>query len=862
MSAGVLPRLAVSVRPLLREQALLAAAQGLAGLGNLAFALLAARVLAPAGFGDLVAFLGLYLVLHVPLSSLSAGSALRPVLAGATRRRALLAGLAGGAVAAAIGVPLFGALGAAFAAAVPAAGLLALERGRLYGSARHGRVAATLLAEPAARLAAGLPLAAALGPAGAAAGVVLGGLAALAVAMGDTTRPTEAKGSPTVAVGEAWVAAAAFLGLAILQNQDVLLANAALAGDDAGRFAVLSTLGGVAAFATTTIPLVLLPRARDGVRGATAAALALAAALGAAAVLLVALVPVEEIFGDRYAGVGALVVPYVAAMALLGVVRVLVADASARGRGRPVAVVLLLVAAVQAAATITWGESPRAIALLTLAAMTTATAGAAVIRFPVQRRRPQLTRTGWAVLAMTAAALLVRVAFTRSVWLDEATSIAQAQMPLGQMLDTLRVTDVHPPLHHLTLWVLARLAGTGEYVMRAPSIAAGVALVPVLHALGRELFDRSAGLAAAALGALAPFALWYSQEARMYALFMLFAALAVLAQLRVLRTNAARDWLLYGAATAALVWTQYFGLLLVAVQQVAFLAALRGRRELLRGWLLTTVAIAAALAPLVPFAIDQFQANQSAGRGFGAPTQAGAGVDPAARLPGVYTVLTNVVWAVWGYHSAATMAAVTALWPLGILLALLLLGRGRSPRVALVAACAILPALALFGLGLAKPFLFEIRYFAGSVPLLLVLLAGAVTRWAPTRALAVAATVALAGTLGVAAADQQVNRSNPRLYDFQGALARIEDEVRPGDRVVFAPQYIAPVVGYYSASLGATPVEDGLPGKDARRVFVIASFLDKPAAREEVRAALTRLGRTRRVVERFRRPQVRVWVLR
>src|SRR5690606_5103706 len=60
----------------LRAQALPAVAQVASGAGNLVFALAAARLLAPGAFADLAAFLALYLVVHVPAASLSAGGAL------------------------------------------------------------------------------------------------------------------------------------------------------------------------------------------------------------------------------------------------------------------------------------------------------------------------------------------------------------------------------------------------------------------------------------------------------------------------------------------------------------------------------------------------------------------------------------------------------------------------------------------------------------------------------------------------------------------------------------------------------------------------------------------------------------------
>ena len=47
---------------------------------------IAARLLAPGAFAELAAFLALYLLIHVPAGSLSAGSALSPELAARARR--------------------------------------------------------------------------------------------------------------------------------------------------------------------------------------------------------------------------------------------------------------------------------------------------------------------------------------------------------------------------------------------------------------------------------------------------------------------------------------------------------------------------------------------------------------------------------------------------------------------------------------------------------------------------------------------------------------------------------------------------------------------------------------------------------
>lgn len=905
-------RCPAGTRALVREQSVVAAGQLAAGAGNLLFALLAARVLGTGAFAELAVFLALFLVVHVPLSALSAGSAVTSTFATTHRTRVIGIGLVTGLALAALALPLGRVLDVpatlllVLAAGVPSAGWLALERGRLIGEGHHGRAVSSLVAEPLLRLGLGLPLAAATGAVGGAVGVVAGGWLALLATRPGLPRRDQASGAsrsrPDATTGTAGVATLAFLLLAIVQNADVVLANALLADGAAGRFAVLSTIGGIAAFATTTIPLVLLPRVRES-PGALPAALATAALLGAGAVAVVSLAPaawVGAAFGSEYEEVTPLIAPYVGGMALLGIGRVVVAERVAAGRGRPLVIGLGVLAVLHSATVLLVARTPQTVAAVTIATMALLVALGGVSLLvgarPVterRRRRPERQdvlledapvaaaeddaapvgeRVPWkALAALTLLALLVRCAITRGIWLDEAISVTQAQMPWQAMLDALRANDVHPPLHHAVLWLLAHAFGTDEWVMRAPSLLAGALLVPAIYALGHVLWDRRAGLLAAALVSVAPFLVWYSQEARMYAFFMLFAVLALLGQAWALRGGGLRAWALYAVATALLLWTQYFSIAFVGVQQLAFLATAVRRVRVDRhaglrftaAWLAATLVVVAALVPLAPLAIDQFQANESSGRGFDqGPSQAGDVANEEPR-PGIYVVLTNLAWAVLGYHSNETLSRLTALWPLAMLGALLILGRRPTWRAHLVIACAIAPAALLFVLAMAKPFLFEIRYFIASAPLLLLMLARGITAWNRDARVLAPISVVLVAALGVATADELANGANPRRYDFRGALEQVEDRMRPGDVLVYEPAYLRNVITYYQPRLRAAPLSEGLPERRwARRVFLLTSFLDRPLHRTATTRALKQLRGERRQVERFSRPQVQVTVFR
>ncbi len=901
-------RTTVERHPALGAQITALGGQLAAGVGNLAFALIAGRLLGPGEFAQLAAFLAVYLLVHVPSASLGAGAALDPRHADATARTLAGAGAAGALGVVALAGPLAGALNlsvgivVALAVSLPAAGALGLRRGALYGGDRAAEVAASLAVEPGVRLALGIPLLVALGPLGGAIAVVVGGWAGLAMASRGSSLAVVATDGPpprrTVEV--AGFTALTFFAFAAIANQDLLVANAVLSSRDAGGFAVLSVLGSAVAFATATIPMVLLPAVeRHSSVAPTRLALLLTAGLGAAAVLPALALPhlvVGTLFGDEHLDIRHLLAPYLLAMTLLAVARVLAAHHCATGRGRTVASVVAAVVVAHLALLVLVTRSPAAVVASTLGA--TLLACAALVAVPsIERtsrddilgrvarlrdatlaalRRPDVAL----VTGATVLAVLVRLLLTRGLWVDEAISVAQAQLPFGTMLEELRWSDVHPPLHHAILWATVRVAGASELAVRMPSILAGAALVPVVYLLGRDLYGRATGRIAALAASVAPFLVWYSQEARMYSLFMLAATAAVLGQVRVLRRGIPADWILYTVATAAMVWSQYFAVLPIAVQQFVFLGAAWQRRRhtpalrrFLVAWVGSLAALAILVTPMLPLASDQignYLDRRGAAEGIGVAPAGHGPVDSSSAQEelSVYSVVANGIWAVWGYHSDGAMAQIAALWPLGMLAALLALGRGRSPGTSLLVGLIAVPALALFAVGTVKRDLFELRYFAGAVPLALVLAARVATRIAAGTVMRAALGIALVATLTIGLVDQQLNGTNPRRYDFDGAISAVDATWEPGSILLYEPTYLAEVVEYYGPDLTTRPVGSlSVPAVvEAPVVYVLATerVINERETAARVGDTLAQLeneqGRT--LVQRIERPNVTVWELR
>ena len=140
----------------------------------------------------------------------------------------------------------------------------------------------------------------------------------------------------------------------------------------------------------------------------------------------------------------------------------------------------------------------------------------------------------------------------------------------------LAVRDHVPLLYWLTTAAL-RLLPEHEVTLRLVSALAGVLAVPLLVALGRVVRLPRAGLWAALLLAVSPFAIRYSQEARHYALLLLFGLLATVLLLRALGRDRRRDWLAYGVAAALGLMTHYSAWLLLLAQGAVVAGWLLGR---------------------------------------------------------------------------------------------------------------------------------------------------------------------------------------------------------------------------------------------------------------------------------------------
>jgi mannosyltransferase len=221
-----------------------------------------------------------------------------------------------------------------------------------------------------------------------------------------------------------------------------------------------------------------------------------------------------------------------------------------------------------------------------------------VARTDSLRRPERISADVVALVALTVLGAVLRFATIahQSYWVDEATTVHELRLSLGGLLHEIRVNETTPPLYFLVAWVWAKVFGTGEAGLRSLSALFGIGLIPLAYLCARELISRWAGVLAAAFAAVSPFLIWYSQEARAYAMFAVFCGLSFLFFVRQRRGPNRRDLVLWTVFSVLAVLTHFFAGFLVAPEAVALLWWQRSRAVVVA--VAVVALVQAALLPL------------------------------------------------------------------------------------------------------------------------------------------------------------------------------------------------------------------------------------------------------------------------
>ncbi len=408
------------------------------------------------------------------------------------------------------------------------------------------------------------------------------------------------------------------------------------------------------------------------------------------------------------------------------------------------------------------------------------------------------------ILAITWLAFALRIAglTAQSLWRDEVDALRFATQPLPVLLEMFRRHGENGPLFFLTLRPWLQLAGRSEFALRFPATLAGTLAVPASYALLRRLTGRRGPAAVAALlSATAPYAVWYGQEAKMYALLLAWAALTMYLTLRAGRAGGLWRWSLLYILTSLGFYLHLLAVLIVPVQALWLilapsLAPALPRGQVLRRRLSGLVYLAFLVLPYLPLARWQVPLWLAA------DTQTGY---PFVPLPTILLVLL-VAYSrgILPTTDLATLLPMTLAWLAGVGLWALLAdvmpepaSRRRWPVVVLLLVWLFWPAVGIYIISLRRP-IFADRYLIWTLPAFLGLaslgVAALARLWRPFAAAMLAAAVALNLTA-------VIGQAQPIKADFRAAARFVMAHRQPGDRLLFQIPYNRYTFVYYSGEL-------------------------------------------------------------
>ena len=416
-----------------------------------------------------------------------------------------------------------------------------------------------------------------------------------------------------------------------------------------------------------------------------------------------------------------------------------------------------------------------------------------------------------AVGGLALVALAVRIpGLDQSLFGDELFTYDTAAVgSLHDLMHAVRTTEVSPPAFFVVAW-LARRIGSDEIWLRLPSLVCGVATIPLVFAVGRRLVGSWGALVGAGLATLSPFLVWYSNEARAYALLAFLVVASTWALLWALQRGGFWRWALLTVLVAAALLTHYTALFVVAAQALWALWTARERAVPLVASLAAAALIVAAWLPFAPgdngaiaflVKLTPDTVAREALRAAGGQPYA-----KVADLPGA------AGWVALGLGAVLALAGVA-----------FAVRAGRADRrLLLVAALAFVTPVGLIVYSLFRPNIYVGRNLIASLPYL-YLLVGALLVALP-RPLAIAGVALSAIGLGIGLGESFEQRH--QRPDWKAVAAYLDGRVVHGDRVVELELFPVPnAAGRQPVNLRALQVQlprpirtVSVPGGDARRL--------------------------------------------
>lgn len=226
----------------------------------------------------------------------------------------------------------------------------------------------------------------------------------------------------------------------------------------------------------------------------------------------------------------------------------------------------------------------------------------------VLRSRNSINKNTVFFLIIICIGFLVRIykLGARDLWHDEAVSYIIVKLfSVNPKLFIL--VGPHPPLYEIILSAWIYLMGETEFVLRLLSVIFGMISIVLTYKIGNLYGNIKIGIVSAAFMAVSPIHIWYSQEARGYAMLTTLILARMYYFLGALIKGKTICYKFFTIYAILSIYTHSFSLVLLLPEIIILL--FKKHKNSLKKWLFSYALILISFLLYLPIFLEQFKAK-------------------------------------------------------------------------------------------------------------------------------------------------------------------------------------------------------------------------------------------------------------
>jgi len=389
----------------------------------------------------------------------------------------------------------------------------------------------------------------------------------------------------------------------------------------------------------------------------------------------------------------------------------------------------------------------------------------------------QIKKSTWIIIAILFLAGIVRIIniSKESYWVDEILTVRQGQATLSTLSLYLK-GEMHMPLYIYLSWAWIHAFGTLEFATRIFSAIFGVLCVYIIYLIGKKMFNERIGVYAALLLTLSPIAIYYSQEARLYSMFMFIVLLSFYMFIKYLEKGERKYLIWYIIINILMLYTDIFAFVVLGIHALYIL--IRNRNRLKEIFVALTISVL-SLIPMIMTIILQYSNFDKS--------------DKSWLLPSFGKIILMLI-----HYCGNIMLFITFLIIsiIGIVIYTRHVKNQSNKKniinnLTLLIIWAIIPIITVLILVVIQP-LFNERYLLFTLPAYILIIAFVISQFKIKYQNILLILILILSTCALVIQYQTTNKDN-----WRGTAQFLKDNVKEGDYLLITPYYHQESLTYY-----------------------------------------------------------------